>query len=184
VWHSQKVEDQGMAAPACPICSREFVKRASRHGVFEKVLSYFYIFPFRCQLCHYRFKRLQWGTVYHKVVYDRRELERVPVYLNVSISAESGEHFNGALRDLSVGGCRLATGEAFGEGTILRLELRIPNDPLPIVVDAAAVRNAGIEHAHVEFLRLEHGERQRLRLLLMELQEARNAVLDDKTVAA
>jgi PilZ domain len=173
-----------MAAPKCPICSREFVKRASRRGVFEKFLSYFYIFPFRCQLCHYRFRRIQWGTVYRKIVYDRREFERVPVYLNVSISAESGENCNGALQDLSLGGCRLTTAAEFGEGAILRLGLCIPSQDHPIVIDAAAVRNIGIEHTHVEFLQLEHNERQRLRLLLKELQEARNAVVDDKTVAA
>jgi hypothetical protein len=155
----------------------------SRRSGFERILSSFYIYPFRCQLCGHRFKLLQWGELYRKTFYDRREFERLPVCLNASIWAESGEHGEGTLRDLSMQGCGLTTSVAFSEGSILRLELHDPNDDLPIIVQAAVVRNAAPSHSEIEFLRLHHAERERLRLFVKGLLAAREAATKDRTTA-
>lgn len=156
----------------------------SRRGGLERILSSLYIYPFQCQLCGHRFKRLQWGEMYRKTYYDRREFERMPVSLDVSIWGESGEHGEGTLRDLSMSGCGLTTGVAFGQGSILRMELHVPNDGLPIVVQAAVVRNAGSSRSEIEFLRLQHPERERLRVLVKDLLAARIAESDDKNAAS
>jgi hypothetical protein len=156
----------------------------SRSGGFERILSGFYIYPFRCQLCGHRFKLLRWGEMYRKTYYDRREFERMPVSLDASFWEESGEHGEGTLRDLSMRGCGLTTGVAFGEGSILRLELHVPDDDLPIVVQAAVVRNAVSSHSEIEFLRLQHAERDRLRVFVAELLAARNAETADKKPAS
>jgi len=172
-----------MIRSKCPKCSGEFIRRVSRRSGFERILSRFYIYPFRCQLCGHRFKLLQWGEMYRKTFYDRREFERMPVSLNASIWGESGDHDEGTLRDLSMRGCGISSGVAFGEGSILRLELHIPNDDLPIVVKAAVVRNAAAGHCEIEFLRLHHAERERLRRFVNGLLAARDAETKEPTSA-
>jgi hypothetical protein len=168
----------------CPECSGEFIRRVSRHGSLEHLLSVFYIYPFRCQLCGHRFKLLRWGKMYRKTYYDRREFERTPVSLRASIWGESGEHGEGSLQDLSMRGCRLSARIAFVEGSIVRLELHVSDDDLPIVVQAGIVRNAGSNHMEIEFLQLQHVERERLRLLVKDLLAARVAAIDDKNAAS
>ena len=122
--------------------------------------------------------------MYRKSYYDRGEFERMPVSLDASVWGESGEHDEGTLRDLSMSGCGLTTGVAFGEGSILRLELHVPNDDLPIVVQAGIVRNAASSRSEIEFLRLQHAERDRLRVFVKDLLAARIAETDDKNAAS
>ena len=55
-----------MPRPLCPRCSREYVKRVSRVGLGERLISLFYVYPFRCQLCGHRFQLLQWGVEYKR----------------------------------------------------------------------------------------------------------------------
>jgi hypothetical protein len=167
--------NSGMKRSNCPKCSAEFVRRVSRRGAFERLLSSVYIYPFRCQLCGYRFKLFQWGEVYRKAYYDHREFERLPVSFDASLWKESGEHGHGTLRDLSIGGCGLATEVAVAPGNILRLELHIPDDALPIVVQAGIIRNASARHSEIEFLHLHPPERERLRALVKNLLRSRNA---------
>jgi predicted nucleic acid-binding Zn ribbon protein len=59
-----------MPQPVCPKCSSEYVKRASRDG-FERLMSLFYIYPFRCKPCAHRFRLLQRGVTYTRVELDR-----------------------------------------------------------------------------------------------------------------
>ncbi len=159
----------------CPKCFGEFTRRVSRRGAWEQLLSSLYIYPFRCQLCGYRFKRLQWGEVYRKTYYDQREFERLPVSFEASLWKESGEHSRVTLRNLSIGGCGMETGMVFAQGNILRLELHIPDDALPIVVPAAVVRNVSLSHSEIEFLHLHPPERERLRALVRSMLKSRNA---------
>ena len=55
--------DIQMPQPVCPKCSSDYVKRAHRVGP-ERLISLFYIYPFRCQPCGHRFRLLQWGVTY------------------------------------------------------------------------------------------------------------------------
>jgi hypothetical protein len=55
----------------CPNCSSEYVTRASRAGL-ERLMSLFYIYPFRCQLCWHRFRLFQWGVTYRRIELDSR----------------------------------------------------------------------------------------------------------------
>jgi len=48
-----------MADLKCPNCARDFVRRVSRAGLSERLLSVFYVYPFKCQLCGYRFRFFQ-----------------------------------------------------------------------------------------------------------------------------
>src|SRR5262245_62135462 len=64
-----------MTQPVCLRCSSEYVKRVSRVGL-ERLTSFFYIFPFRCQPCGHRFRLLQWGVTYTRIEVDRRVRRR------------------------------------------------------------------------------------------------------------
>jgi hypothetical protein len=60
-----------MQSPVCPKCSSGYVKRVSRIGP-ERLISLFYIYPFRCQPCGHRFRLFQWGVTYTRTELDRR----------------------------------------------------------------------------------------------------------------
>jgi hypothetical protein len=59
----------------CPNCSSEYVTRASRAGL-ERLMSHFYIYPFRCQLCGHRFRLFQWGVTYRRIALDSRAAQQ------------------------------------------------------------------------------------------------------------
>ena len=63
--------DIQMSQPVCPKCSSDYIERVSRIGS-ERLISLFYIYPFRCQPCGHRFRLFQWGVTYTKIQLDRR----------------------------------------------------------------------------------------------------------------
>lgn len=163
-----------MANLICPQCSRDYVKRVGRQGLKERLLSLFYVYPFRCQLCGYRFRFLQWGIRYQRVEGDRREYERLPMNFPLTFDGES-VHGVGSVLDLSISGCSLHTEARLDEGTILRMALQISTDLLPVAVEAAIVRTVHGNRAGVEFLRFPQNERERLQVFV------RGLVLGPKT---
>lgn len=154
-----------MADIKCPNCARDFVRRAPRAGVAEVLLSLFYFYPFKCQLCGERFRELHWGVRYTRVEEDRREYDRMEIDFPVYFTGESigGK---GVLLNASMGGCRFKTGANLGLGMILRLDLAVSADLPPVIVDAAIVRNQSTGSAGVEFLRWRASERERLQLFV------------------
>jgi hypothetical protein len=124
----------------CPKCSREFVKRVSRQGPKERLLSAFYIYPFRCQLCGYRFRFLQWGIRYERIQEDRREYERLTVNFPISVRGEN-IYTEGTIVDLSLGGCTAMLESPLSTGDLCSIGLYLSNDVLPIRVNAAVVRS-------------------------------------------
>jgi PilZ domain len=150
-----------MPRPLCPRCSREYVRRVSRVGLGERLISLFYVYPFRCQLCGHRFQLLQWGVKYKRIEEDRREYERIPVNFPATFAAV-GVSGQGLIVDISIAGCSLHTEAQLGEGNILRMGLQVPNETPPVNVEAAIVRSIRSGRAGVEFLQFENGERERL----------------------
>ena len=150
-----------MLRPLCPRCSREYVRRVSRVGLGERLISLFYIYPFRCQLCGHRFKLFQKGVTYKRVEEDRREYERLPVNFPATFVA-GGVNGQGLVVDISIGGCSFHTEAQLAEGNILRMVLQVPNETHPVNLQAAIVRSIRSGRAGVEFLEFENGERERL----------------------
>ncbi|MGH7825213.1 MAG: PilZ domain-containing protein [Candidatus Binatia bacterium] len=149
----------------CPHCCKEFVKRVSRKGNGERFASLFYVYPFKCQLCGHRFKRLQWGVRYIKVDKDRRGYDR----LSVRFPAwASGDHIDAkaTVTDISIGGCTLNSDARLVPGNILSLGLQISNEDLPVIVEAAVVRNVRMNNAGIEFLKLQENDRDQLRIFI------------------
>jgi len=154
-----------MAEIKCPNCARDFVRRVPRAGLSEVVLSVFYVYPFKCQLCGERFRDLQWGVRYTRVEEDRRDYDRMEIDFPIGFAGDDIRG-DGAVLNVSMGGCRFKTGAQLGLGTILRVELRVSADLPPVIVDAAVVRSVGGGSIGVEFLQWQEGERQRLQLFV------------------
>jgi PilZ domain len=147
--------------PVCPRCSHRYVKRVSRIGVGELLLSLFRIYPFRCQLCARRFKVLQWGITYTRIEEVRREYQRLRAKIPITLTVRGG-NVAGSTVDLSMGGCSFDTEIQLVKGTIFGMELRLPDQIPPVKVQAAVIRSIRLGRASAEFLRIERGERERL----------------------
>jgi hypothetical protein len=96
-----------MTTLRCPRCGGTDVRRARRHGALERLLSALYIYPFRCQHCQRRFRRLEWGVRY-RIGLDRRIDERLRVRGRADLRWEGG-HAAGTVRDVSVMGAGIET---------------------------------------------------------------------------
>jgi len=157
-----------MAQPKCPNCSRQFVRRVSCIGSAETLLAFFYIYPFKCQLCGFRFRMPQWGVRYLRVPEEQREYERMPTRFPLTFQAHnlSGQ---GTVTNLSMGGCNFASTYPIAIGTVLRLWLQISDDVAPVSVDAAVVRYVHQHSVGVEFIQWQQSERERLQLFVRGL---------------
>lgn len=154
-----------MLQPLCPNCSRDYTKRVSRVGFKERLLSIIYVYPFRCQLCSYRFSFMQWGVRYKRIEEDRREYSRMPMNFPASFSCDISEGA-GTVLELSMNGCSLRANTTMAEGSIVRMTLQLSEERAPVNVEAAVVRAVRTDRIGVEFLRFQHQDRERLQIFI------------------
>jgi len=152
----------------CPNCSSEFVKRAQRTKSYERLLSAFYVYPFRCQVCGHVFKLFQLGIRYIRVDDDRREQTRVSVECPAWLKKDIIK-CEGTVVDLSTSGCTMRVVSAPPVGSIVTVGLEIPDAPSPVTIEAAIVRNANQGRVGLEFLKFYGDERHRLRHMIQGL---------------
>ncbi len=159
----------------CPQCGKEFVRRIPRSGFLEAVASLVALHPFVCQLCTHRFRAFQRGGRAQPL--DQRQYERIQVSFPLTFSSE-GQQGEGAALDLSIGGCAVKTPAAPAAGTILTVQLQVPDLGRPIVVDAAVSRSVRSVYVGVEFLRLRDEEQYRLTQFVAGILTARRLTQD------
>ena len=157
-----------MALPKCPACHEDYVRRVRREGLIERLLSLFYVYPFRCQLCSERFRARQPGVRYVRIDEDRRAYDRIPVSYAAILSVDR-EHSEGVVKDISLGGCSVDTRTPLAPGTILQLGLQLPGRKDGITIDAAVVRTSRLGSVGLEFIRFNHDQRHRLKDLVRSL---------------
>jgi PilZ domain len=150
-----------MNQPVCPECSMEYVRRVRRQSIAERLLSVFYIYPFRCQLCGYRFKTLRWGEKYVRFDEDARDYERLERNIPFTLICK-GMTITGWVSEISMSGCTLQTLTPIRLGQVTRLQLHVPTLNESIMINAAIVKNTSDNRAGLEFLRLSQRERKRL----------------------
>lgn len=143
------------------------MRRVRRQGVIEKFLGFFYVYPFRCQLCGYRFRLRQPGVRYTRMDEDRREYQRIPVRFAGKLITDEKD-LSATLLDLSMAGCTVAVDAALAVGTVVGVELQAEDQP-PISIEAAVVRSARPGIVGLEFLRFHGNERDRLQSLVRTL---------------
>jgi hypothetical protein len=150
-----------MNHPVCPECSTEYVRRVRRRSIAERFLSVVYIYPFRCQLCGYRFKTLRWGDKYVRFDEDARDYERLERNIPFTLICKEMT-ITGWVSEISMSGCTLQTLTPIRPGQVTSLQLHVPTLNESIMIDAAIVKNTSDNRAGLEFLRLSHRERKRL----------------------
>jgi predicted HAD superfamily Cof-like phosphohydrolase len=160
----------------CPQCGKSFVRRSRRQGLKERLLSLVYLYPFRCQVCAYRFRSFQFRARYVKHVVDRRQYvrlsTRIPTVFAENIKPGEQRVGAGIVTDISLGGCYLQTVVQLSQGTLVSLELQTEQHLPAIAVEAAIVRVVRPTGVGLEFLRLSEPEQERfsqfIRQLLLE----------------
>ena len=154
-----------MLQPVCPSCSHDYTKRVSRVGFKERLLSIIYVYPFRCQLCSYRFGFMQWGVRYKRLEEDRREYNRMPMNFPASFSCDSLEG-TGTVVEISMNGCSLQADTIISEGSIVRMALKFSEELPPVNLEAAIVRAVRANRIGVEFLRFQDHDRELLQVFI------------------
>jgi PilZ domain len=159
---------------ACPKCGSTLVGRTHRNGIFERLVSLGYVYPFRCQVCQRRFRRFRWGERYVRVTLERRDLDRVPARIPVTFHWRDGGHGTGVIRDLSAAGCAVETDAPTPVGTLLLLQLAPEGEP-PVDVDVGEVRSRQARRIGVRFVRIAPEHEERLRGLVQRLVHAQRS---------
>ena len=161
-----------MRAPACPKCGSGLVGRTHRKGLYERLASAAYVYPFRCQVCHRRFRRFRWGERYVRVHLDRRDLERVPCRIPVTFHWKDDGQGEGMIRDISAAGCGIESKAPVPVGALLLIQMSPEGEP-PIDVDVGEVRARRGGVVGVRFVKVAEAHAERLRGLIVRLAAAR-----------
>jgi hypothetical protein len=147
--------------PECPQCHADIARRISRSGPVERLLNFFSLYSFRCQLCAHRYRTFAVGTENIALPSDKRQFERLPTSVRATIVGPQGRSED-LITDLSMGGCTLQTTTALTKGAFLHLNLQPSEREAAIVVETAMVRSVRSERVGLEFLEFEGGQRERL----------------------
>jgi hypothetical protein len=131
------------------------------------MVSLFYVYPFRCQLCSARFKFFQWGVRYSQQD-DLRQYERIGVQFAVLFSS-SQTVGKGIVTDVSVADCAFETSLPLKQGDTLKLELYAKSGRLPIVVDKSVIRSIRKGSVGVQFTKVSDADKARLHRLVGDL---------------
>lgn len=153
-----------MAAPLlCPQCKSESVLRTYCFSAVERLVSFFFVSPFRCQGCSLRFLAFRLGRQYPTHLVDRREHKRIPVRLFLSFSGGRvrGE---GTVLDISMGGCVIKSSTLVKPGDIFYLQILLTERQPPVEV-AGIVRSVSNRGISFKFLRAAHENKRLLEFL-------------------
>ncbi|PYN21192.1 MAG: hypothetical protein DMD76_22385 [Candidatus Rokuibacteriota bacterium] len=145
----------------CPRCGGQSVRRSSRVGAFERLISSLYVYPFRCQRCSHRFRALNWGHRYPHPKGERRDYERVAVRLPARLTAGT-ESADAETTDLSVSGCAVRTDARFPPGTEVRFTVKLGASGGTVEIAEAVVRAINEGRVSLQFVHVGVDEQRRL----------------------
>jgi len=153
--------------PQCPKCQSIYVRRTHRVGMLEQLISAFYVYPFRCQLCSARFSFFQWGVRYDKQE-DMRQYERIGVHFPALFSSVKTVG-KGVVTDVSVADCALETTLPLKQGEALKLELYAKSGRPPIIVAKAVIRSVRSGRVGLQFVEVSDADKARLNRLVGDM---------------
>jgi hypothetical protein len=133
----------------------------------ERLISAFYLYPFRCQLCSARFMFFQWGVRYASQE-DLRQYERIGVHFPVLFSSERTTG-KGTITDVSVADCALETSLPLKQGENLKLELYAKTGRPPIVVEKGVIRSVRKNIMGIQFVEVSDTDKARLNRLVGDM---------------
>ena len=136
------------------------MRRSSRTGALERLVSIVYVYPFRCQHCAHRFSQLTWGQRWPHPRGERRDFERVAVRLPARLTAGT-ETAEAETSDLSISGCSVWTNARFPAGTEVRFTVQLGRGPTVDVAEAV-VRATHAGRVSLQFIHMGAEEQRRL----------------------
>jgi len=136
------------------------VRRSSRVGAFERLISAFYVYPFLCQRCTHRFRALNWGHRYPHPKGERRDYERIAIRLPARLTAGT-ESADAETTDLSVSGCAVKTDANFPPGTEVRFTVGLGGGK-QVEIAEAVVRATHEGRVSLQFVHVGVDEQRRL----------------------
>lgn len=101
---------------------------------------------------------------------ERRQYRRVPAQLKSLLLGNSHE-VEGITLDLSIGGAKIESEIDVFPGKQLRVRLVVPGEEVPLLIDKALVRWVGEDAFGIEFLAVNHEERDDLEELVDAFDE-------------
>ena len=157
----------------CPQCGKDNMSRLHRRGVLEHLLSFCFIYPYRCQACWQCFKAFKWRTRCIKPQ-ARRQHERFETSFTVVFSwgHTDGE---GIVTNIGLGGCRVNTAVELTEDCCWKLKLQVPGSKPEIRVEKAVVRTVEKGSFGLSFSRVLGDEKKRLGQFLVQLMQEKEA---------
>ena len=99
-----------------------------------------------------------------------RKHPRFPVSLSITLVHKDHFRHAGSVRNLSSKGCRVESIISPFTGMQLTVQLHIPGEPKPILIDNAAVRWSGPAGIGLEFLTVAPRHQDRLDRMIQQLQ--------------
>ncbi|HMI38282.1 MAG TPA: PilZ domain-containing protein [Nitrospiraceae bacterium] len=99
-----------------------------------------------------------------------RKHPRFPVSLSSTLVHEDHFRHTGAVRNISAKGCRVDSIISPFTGMQLTVQLHIPGESRPILIDNAAVRWSGSAGIGLEFLTIATPHQDRLDRMIQQLQ--------------
>ena len=99
-----------------------------------------------------------------------RKHPRFPVSLSSTLVHQNHFRHTGSVLDLSAKGCRVESLISPFTGMQIAIQLHIPGEPQPILIDNATVRWSGSAGIGVEFLTIAASQQDRLSLMIKQLQ--------------
>ena len=99
-----------------------------------------------------------------------RKYPRFPVSLSSTLVHPNQFRHSGSVRDLSIKGCRVESVISPFTGMQIAMQLHVPGEPQPIMIDNAAIRWSGSAGIGVEFLTLAPPDQARLDRMIQQLQ--------------
>lgn len=162
--------------PNCPRCGMWSVKRAPRRGLREYVLSLLTIGPYRCQFCSHRFL-----VFFRQVSFTPgREHARIPalcpVFFRPAFTRSDIAAAEGALLDLSIGGCTIETRVPITKGACLSLQFQLSDREPLVQIDTALVQSSNGHRIGLEFVNQRPEEADDVRRFMTSLLNRRPSV--------
>ena len=151
----------------CPRCGWRAGERSPRTGVYERLISRVYVYPFRCQVCMYRFRAFRFGVRYSRQGDDRREFSRSATRLP-AVASFHGKRSAAELTDISVSGGTIRSDLRPPAGALIQVEIQLP-DGRGVLVDGAVVRSVREDSLGLEFTWVRAPERARLQAFLLDV---------------
>jgi hypothetical protein len=99
-----------------------------------------------------------------------RKHPRFPVSFSSTLVHKDRFSHSGSVRNLSTKGCRIDSIISPFTGMQVAMQLHIPGESQPIMIDKAAVRWSGSAGIGLEFLTVAPSHQDRLNLMIQQLQ--------------